>query len=207
MSNPYPSLGSGQVLPRSPHAKGWVPAPKYTREGPQPTSCVNGNHSFTPSAGRRWLCFPASASQSPNSAQDTTKDVVITDVKPSDPVLISCISPCGRCQRCRQGLHSHCEHGGWTLGNTIDGTQVERVRTPFAGTSHRNRKHFSRRRSISTRTGCGWLVSLVRRTRWMRLGIRRRSSSPSWARGWMPPSRRPGFLRPSCASPASGPAA
>jgi len=32
-------------------------------------------------------------------------------------------------------LPSHCEQGGWILGNTIDGTQAEFVRIPFADTS------------------------------------------------------------------------
>jgi alcohol dehydrogenase len=29
-------------------------------------------------------------------------------------------------------MYSHCIHGGWILGNSIDGTQAESVRTPFA---------------------------------------------------------------------------
>ena len=32
-------------------------------------------------------------------------------------------------------MFSHCIHGGWILGNKIDGTQAEFVRTPFADTS------------------------------------------------------------------------
>jgi alcohol dehydrogenase len=32
-------------------------------------------------------------------------------------------------------MPSHCEQGGWILGNTIDGTQAEFVRIPFADTS------------------------------------------------------------------------
>jgi alcohol dehydrogenase len=32
-------------------------------------------------------------------------------------------------------MYSHCEHGGWILGNTIDGTQAEYVRIPHADTS------------------------------------------------------------------------
>jgi alcohol dehydrogenase len=50
-------------------------------------------------------------------------------------VLISCISSCGKCGYCRKGMYSHCEHGGWILGNTIDGTQAEFVRIPHADTS------------------------------------------------------------------------
>jgi alcohol dehydrogenase len=32
-------------------------------------------------------------------------------------------------------MYSHCVNGGWVLGNTIDGTQAEWVRIPFADTS------------------------------------------------------------------------
>jgi len=49
--------------------------------------------------------------------------------------LISCISSCGKCEYCRRGMYSHCITGGWILGNTIDGTQAEYVRTPHADTS------------------------------------------------------------------------
>jgi alcohol dehydrogenase len=52
-----------------------------------------------------------------------------------DRVLISCISACGRCESCRRSMFSHCAFGGWILGNTIDGTQAEYVRIPWADTS------------------------------------------------------------------------
>ncbi|WP_316165548.1 MULTISPECIES: zinc-dependent alcohol dehydrogenase family protein [unclassified Bradyrhizobium] len=55
--------------------------------------------------------------------------------KPGDHVIISCISACGTCDYCRRGMYSHCRHGGWILGNKIDGTQAEYVRTPHADTS------------------------------------------------------------------------
>jgi alcohol dehydrogenase len=55
--------------------------------------------------------------------------------KPGDPVLISCITACGRCEYCRKLMYSHCTTGGWILGNKIDGTQAEFVRTPHADTS------------------------------------------------------------------------
>lgn len=55
--------------------------------------------------------------------------------KPGDHVLISCITACGRCDYCRRGMYSHCETGGWILGNEIDGTQAEYVRIPHADTS------------------------------------------------------------------------
>jgi alcohol dehydrogenase len=59
----------------------------------------------------------------------------VSTFKPGDHVLISCISACGRCAFCRQGMYSHCTTGGWILGNTIDGTQAEFVRIPHADTS------------------------------------------------------------------------
>jgi len=59
----------------------------------------------------------------------------VTAFKPGDHVLISCISACGECYYCRKLMYSHCTTGGWILGNTIDGTQAEFVRTPHADTS------------------------------------------------------------------------
>lgn len=59
----------------------------------------------------------------------------VTGFKPGDHVLISCITSCGRCDPCRRGMYSHCESGGWILGNAIDGTQAEFVRIPHADTS------------------------------------------------------------------------
>jgi alcohol dehydrogenase len=59
----------------------------------------------------------------------------VTAFRPGDRVLISCISSCGKCEYCRRGMYSHCTTGGWILGNEIDGTQAEYVRTPYADTS------------------------------------------------------------------------
>jgi alcohol dehydrogenase len=59
----------------------------------------------------------------------------VTTFKPGDRVLISCISACGKCAHCRKLMYSHCSTGGWILGNTIDGTQAELVRIPYADTS------------------------------------------------------------------------
>jgi len=59
----------------------------------------------------------------------------VTIFRPGDRVLISCISACGKCEYCRRGMYSHCTTGGWILGNEIDGTQAEYVRTPHADTS------------------------------------------------------------------------
>jgi alcohol dehydrogenase len=52
-----------------------------------------------------------------------------------DRVLVSCITSCGHCGYCRRQMYSHCERGGWILGNRIDGTQAEYVRIPFADNS------------------------------------------------------------------------
>jgi len=60
----------------------------------------------------------------------------VSTFKKGDRVLISCISSCGKCEPCKKGMYSHCANGGgWILGNTIDGTQAEHVRIPFADTS------------------------------------------------------------------------
>ena len=59
----------------------------------------------------------------------------VTTFNIGDHVLISCISACGKCEYCRKLMYSHCKTGGWMLGNTIDGTQAEFVRIPYADTS------------------------------------------------------------------------
>jgi alcohol dehydrogenase len=59
----------------------------------------------------------------------------VTRFRKGDSVIISCITACGKCEYCRRGMCSHCEQGGWILGNTIDGTQAEFVRIPWADTS------------------------------------------------------------------------
>ncbi|MBA2686316.1 MAG: zinc-dependent alcohol dehydrogenase family protein [Chthoniobacterales bacterium] len=59
----------------------------------------------------------------------------VTAFKVGDRVMVSCISACGTCEYCRRLMYSHCTTGGWILGNTIDGTQAEFVRTPHANLS------------------------------------------------------------------------
>lgn len=59
----------------------------------------------------------------------------VSGFKKGDHVLISCITSCGRCDYCKQGMYSHCENGGWLLGHLIDGTQAEYVRIPYADNS------------------------------------------------------------------------
>lgn len=53
-----------------------------------------------------------------------------------DRVLVSCVTACGTCRFCRESRYGQCTGGGgWILGNTIDGTQAEFVRVPFADNS------------------------------------------------------------------------
>jgi alcohol dehydrogenase len=59
----------------------------------------------------------------------------VTNFKKGDHVIISCITSCGKCEYCKKGMYSHCEDGGWILGNLIDGTQAEFVRIPHADNS------------------------------------------------------------------------
>jgi alcohol dehydrogenase len=55
---------------------------------------------------------------------------------PGDRVLVSCISACGACRYCREARYGQClSGGGWVLGHTIDGTQADYVRVPFADMS------------------------------------------------------------------------
>ncbi|MEV0694467.1 zinc-dependent alcohol dehydrogenase family protein [Streptomyces sp. NPDC050388] len=60
----------------------------------------------------------------------------VRTVRPGDRVLVSCISACGRCRYCREGMYGQCrDGGGWILGHLIDGTQAEYVRVPYADLS------------------------------------------------------------------------
>lgn len=60
----------------------------------------------------------------------------VTDRKAGDHVLISCISSCGTCRYCREGMYGQClGGGGWILGHTTNGVQAEKARIPFADTS------------------------------------------------------------------------
>ena len=59
----------------------------------------------------------------------------VSNFKKGDHVIISCITSCGKCEYCKKGMYSHCEKGGWILGNLIDGTQAEYVRIPYADNS------------------------------------------------------------------------
>ncbi len=65
----------------------------------------------------------------------------VTQLKVGERVILSCVSPCGHCSYCRQGIYSHCQDPeglkgiGWIFGYMIDGTQAEFVRVPFAENS------------------------------------------------------------------------
>jgi alcohol dehydrogenase len=59
----------------------------------------------------------------------------VGNYKVGDHVIISCITSCGKCSFCKKSMYSHCENGGWILGNLIDGCQAEFVRIPYADNS------------------------------------------------------------------------
>ncbi|MFJ4800336.1 zinc-dependent alcohol dehydrogenase family protein [Streptomyces murinus] len=60
----------------------------------------------------------------------------VRTVRPGERVLLSCVTSCGRCRYCREGVYGQClGGGGWILGHTIDGTQAEYVRVPYADLS------------------------------------------------------------------------
>jgi alcohol dehydrogenase len=59
----------------------------------------------------------------------------VRNVKVGDRVLAACVSACGYCRFCTVGMYGQCLHGGWALGNTIDGVQAEYARIPFAQNS------------------------------------------------------------------------
>jgi len=65
----------------------------------------------------------------------------VSQLAVGDRVILACVSSCGKCSNCRQGLYSHCldPEGipgiGWIFGYMIDGTQAEYVRVPFAENS------------------------------------------------------------------------
>jgi alcohol dehydrogenase len=65
----------------------------------------------------------------------------VTRLAVGDRVILACVSSCGSCANCHNGLYSHClspegKAGiGWILGYMIDGTQAEYVRVPFAENS------------------------------------------------------------------------
>ena len=63
----------------------------------------------------------------------------VAGFKVGDRVLVGAITPCGQCGGCLSGHLSQCGHGGgyealggWRLGNTLNGSQAEYVRIPYA---------------------------------------------------------------------------
>jgi alcohol dehydrogenase len=74
----------------------------------------------------------------------------VRGVRPGERVLVSCISPCGRCRYCRERAYGQClGGGGWILGHLVDGTQAEYVRVPFADFSlHPLPEHVSGKEAV-----------------------------------------------------------
>ena len=73
-----------------------------------------------------------------HEAVGTVEDVgsAVHTMGPGDRVLVPCISACASCRYCRDSQYGQClGGGGWVLGHTLDGTQAEFVRVPFADTS------------------------------------------------------------------------
>ena len=56
----------------------------------------------------------------------------VSEFHVGDKVIISCVTACLKCDFCKRGMYSHCRHGGWILGYTLNGTQAEYVRIPQA---------------------------------------------------------------------------
>ena len=56
----------------------------------------------------------------------------VSEFHVGDKVIISCVTACLKCDFCKRSMYSHCRHGGWILGYTIDGTQAEYARIPAA---------------------------------------------------------------------------
>lgn len=63
----------------------------------------------------------------------------VTGYEIGDRVLVGAITPCGQCRGCLSGHLSQCGHGdgyeaigGWRFGNTINGSQAEYLRVPYA---------------------------------------------------------------------------
>jgi alcohol dehydrogenase len=56
----------------------------------------------------------------------------VSEFHVGDKVIISCVTACLKCDFCKRNMYSHCRHGGWILGYTIDGTQAEYARIPEA---------------------------------------------------------------------------
>ncbi|MEV7007529.1 alcohol dehydrogenase catalytic domain-containing protein [Streptosporangium sp. NPDC051022] len=60
----------------------------------------------------------------------------ISELRPGDRVLASCVSACGRCLYCRRSRYGQClGGGGWILGRLVDGVQAQYARLPFADLS------------------------------------------------------------------------
>jgi len=63
----------------------------------------------------------------------------VTGYEIGERVLVGAITPCGQCRGSLSGNLSQCGHGddyeavgGWRFGNTINGSQAEYLRVPYA---------------------------------------------------------------------------
>jgi alcohol dehydrogenase len=63
----------------------------------------------------------------------------VTGYQVGDRVLVGAITPCGQCLACLGGHGAQCGHGesyeaigGWRFGNTMNGSQAEYLRVPYA---------------------------------------------------------------------------
>lgn len=45
----------------------------------------------------------------------------VSEFHVGDKVIISCVTACLKCDFCKRSMYSHCRHGGWILGYTLDG--------------------------------------------------------------------------------------
>jgi alcohol dehydrogenase len=124
-----------------PASKAWEEVP--TRRSPtmvtlsygwtRPRSAVPTCTSWRATCPR---CARAGSWATRPSAPSTRSATASVPAHAGDRVLVSCISACGTCRFCREGRYGQClSGGGWVLGHTIDGTQAEYVRVPYADTS------------------------------------------------------------------------
>lgn len=85
--------------------------------------------------GKSPLCLPGTILGHEGIGIIENVGSAVRNFKKGDHVIISCITADGTCEYCKKQMYSHCEDGGWILGNLINGTQAEYVRIPHADNS------------------------------------------------------------------------
>ena len=106
-----------------------TPSSASTRSRSAAPTCTSSRVTSRPSP-------PVGSSATKRSAPIESVGSGVKTRKVGDRVLVSCITACGTCRYCREGMYGQClGGGGWILGHKIDGTQAEYVRVPFADTS------------------------------------------------------------------------